>query len=70
MRKASNIIDNILNGKPLVKDSEETASCTQVIGVVKEILDRQYPKITMNQNMSINVDLSPVDLDKYRLDRG
>lgn len=67
VKKASTIYDRALAGKPLTRNSDEKPSNSQVLAVAKEILDRQYPKVTVNQNLNINADLSPVDLEKYRI---
>ena len=67
VKKASRIYENALDGKPLTPNSDEKPSDSQVLAVAKEVMDRAYPKITINQNLNINADLSPVDLEKYRL---
>ncbi len=36
------------------------------LAAAKEITDRAEPKVNLNQNMNINVDISPVDLSKYK----
>jgi hypothetical protein len=66
VKKASNIYDRVLSGKPLVDKSGDKPTNTMILSVAKEILDRQYPKVTINQNLNVNVDLSPIDLESYR----
>ena len=65
VKKASKIYDNALSGKPLTPNSEDLPSNTQVLAVAKDILERQEPKITRTENLSVSVDLAPVDLSKY-----
>jgi hypothetical protein len=67
VQKASKVYDNALAGRLLTKNSEQLPSNTQVLAVAREILDRQEPKVTVNQNLNVSIDLTPVDLDKYRL---
>lgn len=65
VRKASKLYDNILSGKPTMKDGDKP-NINQQLTVAKEILDRAYPKITRNENLNINANLDVVDLEKYR----
>ena len=66
VQKASKVYDNALNGKPLTKNTDEIPSNHQILAVAKDILDRQEPKTTRNESVSISVDLTPVDLERYR----
>ena len=66
VQKASKVYDNALNGKPLTKNTDEIPSNHQILSVAKDILDRQEPKTTRQENVSISVDLTPVDLERYR----
>ena len=65
VKKASKIVDNVLSGKPLVKDGDKPTN-NQILKVVQDIQDRVEPKITRQENLNINVDLSPIDLSKYK----
>ena len=66
VKKASKVYDNALSGKPLTPNSTDNPSNSQVLAVAKDILERQEPKVTINQNLNVSVDLTPVDLDAYR----
>ena len=66
VKKASKVYDLALSGKPLTPNTEEVPSNHQILAVAKDILDRQEPKVTRNESVSISVDLTPVDLEKYR----
>jgi hypothetical protein len=68
VKKASKVYDNCLAGKPLTPNSEDIPSNSQVLAVAKDILERQEPKVTRTENLSVSVDLTPVDLDRYRND--
>ena len=37
-----------------------------IVAACKEFTDRAEPKVTMNQNLNLNVSISPVDLSKYK----
>ena len=65
IKKAAKAYDNVLSGKPVYKDGDKP-NINQVLTVAKEILDRAEPKIVKSENLSVSIDLSPVDLNKYR----
>ena len=65
VRKAAKVYQNALDGKPLTKNSADKPNNTHILQVAKEVMDRVEPKITRNENLSINIDLSPVDLNSY-----
>jgi hypothetical protein len=66
IKKAVKVYDNALSGNKLTPNSTDKPSNSQVLAVAREILDRQEPKVTINQNLSVSVDLTPVDLERYR----
>ena len=65
VQKAASVYDKALSGKPLYPKGEKPSN-SQVLQVAKEILDRQYPKVSVSQNLNINSNLAPIDLEKYR----
>jgi hypothetical protein len=67
IKKAVKVYDNALSGNKLTPNSTDNPSNSQVLAVAREILDRQEPKVTINQNLSVSVDLTPVDLERYRV---
>lgn len=69
VQRASKVYDNALLGKPLTKNSEGKPTDTIVMQVAKEVMDRQHPKVTINQNLNVNIDLAPIDLDSYLIPR-
>ena len=66
VRHASKVYENALKGKKLTRNSDEKPSNNHVLQVAKEVMDRQHPKVTLNQNINVNVELSPIDLEVYR----
>jgi hypothetical protein len=66
VKKASSVIDKILNGQTLDKDGLIKPKSSDVVRIIEMIVDRNEPKVTINQNMNMNIDLSPVDLERYR----
>jgi hypothetical protein len=66
VQKASKVYDNALAGKPLTANTDDKPTNQQILGVAKDILERQEPKVTRTENLNVSVDLSPVDLSKYR----
>ena len=65
VQQASKVYENALKGKKLTRNSDDKPSNSQVLQVAKEVMDRQHPKVTINQNLNVNVDLDPVDLADY-----
>ena len=66
VKSATLALDKILKGEYLDKDKTIKPNSSTIIKAIEMIKDREEPKITINQNLNVSLDLSPVSLDKYR----
>ena len=65
VNSAVRTIKKLAAGKAVTKDGLEPPPSV-TLAAAKEITDRAEPKVTMNQNLNLNVPISPVDLSKYK----
>jgi hypothetical protein len=65
VNSAVRTIKNLASGKA-ARPGQDAPPPSVTLAAAKEITDRAEPKVTMNQNLNINVDISPVDLSKYK----
>ena len=66
VKTATIALDKILKGEYLDKDKTIKPNSSTIIKAIEMIKDREEPKITINQNLNVSLDLSPINLDKYR----
>lgn len=64
LKGANNALKHIINGQTF-GELEQIKDST-VLAAVSMVYDRHEPVIRQQMNMNVNVDLSPVDLGKYR----
>ena len=64
VKKAALAIDKTLSGQ-IVGDAKQP-NASDILTAAKMVLDRAEPVINVNQNLNVNVDISPINLDKYK----
>jgi len=72
VKKAFSAVQETLDMKPiLTADGKEIfPSHTNRLAAAAMVADRVEPMVRQNVNLNINADISPVDLDRYRNERG
>ena len=66
VKKAAKTLDKILNGEWLDKEQTIKPNASTIIKAVEMIKDREEPIVNINHNLNVSIDVSPVDLSKYR----
>jgi hypothetical protein len=64
VKSASQVVKNVLAGQPW--GSVDKIKDSTALTAAQMVFDRVEPAVKQSMNMNVNMDISPVDLSKYR----